>query len=99
MEQKITIMTHRIAYLIKLYNIPTYLVVNKNLIRIHLVTIKKDQTWETIGVKHVQVLRIIDKRQNMSIISSSTNGLPLQVVFKGTTSHTFPHELGRKTLY
>jgi hypothetical protein len=90
MEQKITIMTHKVAYLVKVYNIPTYLVVNKDQIGIHFIPIRKDQTWETIGVKHVKVLGIVDKRQNMSIVSSSMNGLPLQVVFKGTTSHTFP---------
>jgi len=91
MEQNNTIMTHRATYLVKVYNIPMYLVVNKDQIGIHLIPIKKYQTWETIGVKHVQVLGIIDKRQNMTIVSSSMNDLPLQVVFKGTTSHTFPH--------
>ncbi len=84
-------MTHRVAYFVKVYNIPTYLVVNKDQIEIHLIPIRKYQTWETIGAKHVQILGIINKRQNMSIVSSSMNGLPSQVVFKGTTSHTFPH--------
>ena len=39
-------MTLRIAYLIKLYNIPLSLVVNTDQTNIHLVPLVGDRTWE-----------------------------------------------------
>jgi hypothetical protein len=67
-------MAHKVAYLVKVYNVPMCLVVNIDQTRVHLVPIKGDQTWETRKAKHVQVLGIEDKRQITTIISSSTKG-------------------------
>lgn len=53
------IMTFRVVYLVKLYNIPSTLVVNFDQIGIHLVT---------KGAKHIHVLGIVDKEQITSII-------------------------------
>ncbi len=83
---------HRVAYLVKVYNIPMCVIVNTNQIGVHLVPTGRDQTWETRGAKHVHVLGIEDKRQITIVVSSSTERslLPLQVVFQGTTNHTLP---------
>jgi hypothetical protein len=65
------------------------LVVN---IGVHLVPTRGNQTWETRRAKHVQVLGIENKNKITTIISSSTKRslFPLQLVFQGTTNHTFP---------
>jgi hypothetical protein len=55
-EQEGTSMAHRVAYLVKMYNIPPCLVVNTNQTRVHLVPIGGDQTWARKGAKHIQVL-------------------------------------------
>jgi hypothetical protein len=66
-----------------MYNIPPCSIVNIDQIGVHLVPIGGDRTWERKRTKHIQVLRIEDKRQITTFVSSSTNGsmLPLQVVF------------------
>jgi hypothetical protein len=95
-------MAHRVAYLVKVYNIPMCLVVNTNQIGVHLVPTGRDQTWETRGVEHVQVLGIENKRKIITIVSSLTKRslLPLQVVFQGATkSHTPTHESWRKIMF
>lgn len=71
-----------------MYNIPPCLVINIDQIGVHLVPTGGDQTWERKGVKHIQVLRIEDKKQITTIVSTLADGsiLPLQVVFQGTTS-------------
>jgi hypothetical protein len=85
-------MAHRVAYLVKVYNIPMCLILNTNKIGVHLVPTGGDRSWETTGPKHVQVLGIEDKRQITIVVSSSIERslLPLQVMFQGTTSHTLP---------
>jgi hypothetical protein len=55
-------MAYIIAYLMKLYSIPPCLVVNINQTRIHLVPTTIERAWESKGSKHVQVLRLEDKR-------------------------------------
>jgi hypothetical protein len=93
-------MAHRVAYLVKAYNIPTCLVINTDQTGIHLVSIKGDRTWETKGAEHIQVLGIENKKQITASVSSSTNGtfLPLQIVFQGTTNHSLPPmNKGRRT--
>jgi hypothetical protein len=52
-EQEGMAMAHRVAYLVKVYNIPMCLIVNTNQIQLHLVPIGGDRTWETRGAKHV----------------------------------------------
>jgi hypothetical protein len=91
-EQKGMAMAHRVVYVVKVYNIPMCLIINTNRIGVHLLPSKGNQTWETRGVKHVQVLGIEDKKQITIVVSSSTKRslLPLQVVFQGTTNHTLP---------
>ncbi len=66
-----------------MYNIPPCLVVNTDQIEVHLVPIRRDQTWERKGTKDIQVIGIEDKRQITILVSFSTKGsmLPLQVVF------------------
>ncbi len=78
-EQEGTTMAHTIAYLVKMYNILTCLVVNTIQIEVHLVTIRRCWTWETKWNKYVQVLGIENKRQITIVVSSSMNGslLPL----------------------
>jgi hypothetical protein len=70
-EQEGMAMAHRVAYLVKVYNILMCLVVNIDQTRVHLVPVGGDRTWETRGAKHVQVLGIEDKRQTIVIVSSS----------------------------
>jgi len=67
-------MAHRVAYLVKVYNVPMCLVVNIDQARVHLVPIGGDHTWETRKAKHIQVLGIENKRQITTIVSSSTKG-------------------------
>jgi hypothetical protein len=57
-------MAHNVVYPIKEYNTPTCIIVNKFQIWIHLAPIRGDQTWETQGSKHVQVLGIEDKKKS-----------------------------------
>jgi hypothetical protein len=52
-EQEGMAMARKIAYLVKVYNIPMCLIVNTYQIGVHLVPTKGDQTWETIRTKHV----------------------------------------------
>jgi hypothetical protein len=82
-------MAHRVAYLVKVYNIPLCLIINTNQIGVHLVPTGGNRTWETRGVKHVQVSWIEHKRQ-ITIISTERSLLPLQVVFQKTTNHILP---------
>lgn len=85
-------MAHRVAYLVKVYNILMCLIVNTYQIEVHLVPIGGDWTYEIRGAKLVQVLGIEDKRQIITVVSSLADGslLPLQVVFQRTTNHTLP---------
>jgi hypothetical protein len=62
-------MAHQIAYLVKMYNIPPCLVVNTNQTGVHLVPTGRDQTWERKGIKHIQIIRIKDKKQITIVVS------------------------------
>jgi hypothetical protein len=47
----------------KLYSIPLCLVVNNDQTRIHLIPIARERKWESKGTKHIQVLKVEDKKQ------------------------------------
>jgi hypothetical protein len=57
--------------------------VNNDQIRIHLVPIVKERTWEIKGTKHIQVLRVEDKGQITMVVFYVTNGylFPRKVIF------------------
>jgi hypothetical protein len=46
-------MAYKIIYVVKLYFIPLCLMVNNDQIRIHLVPIVGERTWENKGIKHI----------------------------------------------
>jgi hypothetical protein len=85
-------MVYYIAYLVKLNLIPPCLVVNTDQTRIHLVPTPGERTWESKGSKHIQVLRVEDKRQVTLVVSFTVNGNLLleQVVFISTTHRSLP---------
>jgi hypothetical protein len=57
-------MVHRVAYLVKAYNVLASLVIIKHeSIGIHLVLTSGEKTWEKKGSKYIHVLGVEDKRQ------------------------------------
>jgi hypothetical protein len=72
-------MGYKVAYLVKIYNIPPTLVVNNDQIGVHLVPIVRKWTWENKGTKHIKVLRMEDKRQIIIVVSSTVDGLFLSL--------------------
>jgi hypothetical protein len=98
-EQEGMAMACRVAYLVKVYNIPMCLIVNINQIGVHLVPTRGDWTWETRGAKHVEVLGIEDKRQITIVVSFSTERslLLYKLCYKGQQIiHSHPMNHGRK---
>jgi hypothetical protein len=85
-------MSYRVAYLVKIYNIPRELVINTDQTGMHLVPTGGSHTWKKRGAKDVKVLGIEDKRQITTCVSSSASDdfLPLQLVFTGTTPRCLP---------
>jgi hypothetical protein len=67
-------MLYKITYLMKLYSIPLCLVVNNDQTRICLILIATERTWESKGTKHIQVLRVEDKKQVSMLVFFVTNG-------------------------
>jgi hypothetical protein len=55
-------MAYRVAYVMKDDNIPPTLIVNNDQTSVHLIPIARERTWESKGVKHIQILRVDDKR-------------------------------------
>jgi hypothetical protein len=55
-------MAYQVAYLMKDYNIPPTLIVNNDQTSVCLVPIARERTWESKGLKHIQVLGVDDKR-------------------------------------
>ena len=91
-------MTLRIAYLVKLYNIPLSLVVNTDQTSIHLVPLAEDRTWKKKGSNDVGVIGGDDKMAITPCVSSATNGylFPLQLIFSGTSKRVIPKtQLGK----
>jgi hypothetical protein len=67
-------MVYKITYLMKLYSILRCLMVNIDQTGIHFVPTTGERTWENKGSKHIQVLRVKDKRQVTLMLSFTTNG-------------------------
>jgi hypothetical protein len=81
-----------IAYLVKVYNIPSSLVVNNNRTKVHLLLIVSERTWEIKGKKYVKILGMDYKRKVTMVVSIivSVLLLPLQIVFVGNIFCSFP---------
>jgi len=56
-------MGYKLVYFVKGYNIPPTLVINNDQIRVHLVPIAREWTWEGESTTHIKVLRIENKKQ------------------------------------
>ena len=85
-------MTQRCAYLIKVHNIPQFLVINNDQTGIHLVPTGEARTRDTKGIKQVNVHGLEEKRQVIVVVSSAATCevLPFQVVFQRLTSRALP---------
>jgi hypothetical protein len=81
-------MTLRISYLVRTYDIPQSLVVNTDQIGTHLVPMAGERTWEKKGSKAVGVIGGNDKRSITACVLSAVSSplLLLQVIFSGTTN-------------
>jgi hypothetical protein len=64
-EEQGTKMAHRVAYLVKTYNVPSSLVINTNQIGIHILPTGMERTWKKKGSKDIHVLGVEDKKQNL----------------------------------
>ena len=64
-----------IAYIVKVYNIPLYLVINSNQTSIHLVPLVGGRFWDVKGVKDVKILGLEDKKQITCVVSSNVSGV------------------------
>ena len=87
MEQGLN-MNYRIAYLVKVYNIPPYLVINSYQTGIHLIPSAGGRTWDVKGVKDVKIFGLEDKRQITCVVSSNASGelLPPHLIFTNTNN-------------
>jgi hypothetical protein len=77
-------MVHRVAYLVKAYNVLTSLVIIKHgSNRDSPCTYRWGKNMEKKGSKDIHVLGVENKRQIIVVVSSTTNGssLLLQVIF------------------
>ena len=85
-------MTLRIAYLVKLYNITPSLVVNTDQTSIHLVPLARDRTWENKGSKDIGIIGGDDKRAITACVSSAANGLYFRFnsYFQGLQRESYP---------
>ena len=63
MEQELN-MNYRVAYIVKVFGIPSSLVVNSDQTGIHLVPIAGDKIWDAKSTKDVKILGIEDKKTN-----------------------------------
>jgi len=61
----------------KVYNIPPALIVNNDQTSVHHIPTTRERTWENKGLKHIQILRVEDKRQITMVISLVANGFLL----------------------
>lgn len=85
-------MAYWITYLVNVYNILSDLVVNSDQTSVHFIPITRYWTWESKGSKHIQVLKVENKRPIIMVVFLIVNGflLPLHIVLKRTTHHCFP---------
>jgi hypothetical protein len=54
--------SYQVAYLVKVYNIPSSLVLNNSQTKIHLVSIAIEKTWEIKGKRHMKIIGVDYKR-------------------------------------
>ena len=73
MEQGLNII-YMVAYIAKVYGIPSSLVVNSDQTGIHLVRAAGGKTWDAKGTKDVRILGMENKRQITCVMSSSASG-------------------------
>ena len=87
-------MNYRVAYLAKVYGIPSSLVVNLDQTGIHLVPAAGGKTWNVKGTKDVKILGMEDKRQITCVVSSSASEelLPIQTIFTGRPTRCLPKQ-------
>lgn len=88
-----------VAYLVKVYSIPTKLIVNTYQIGLHIVATSDEKAWETKGATHVDVLGMEDKRQVIVVVSTTAirMSLPFQVITAGTIVRSLlPTSVGRE---
>jgi hypothetical protein len=77
----------------KVYNIPSIkLVVNSDQTCVHPIPTTRKKTWENERPKHIQDLRVENKKQITMVVSSTPNTflLPLQIVFISIIHHCLP---------
>jgi hypothetical protein len=67
-------MAYQVTYLVNVYNILSGLVVNSDQTSVHLIPIGRYWTWESKGSKHIQVLRVENKRPIIMVIFLIVNG-------------------------
>ena len=97
MEQRLN-MNYRVAYLAKVYGIPSSLVVNSDQTSIHLIPAARGKTWDAKGTKDVKILSIKNKRQITCVISSSASEefLSIRAIFTGKTIRCLPKQSDEK---
>jgi hypothetical protein len=86
-------MAFRVAMLYKTKGIPPELVCNSDHTIVHL-RLSIEQTYKVKGMKEVKCLGKDDKRQIMTVVSSTTSGelVPLQLVFQGKMEVAVPKD-------
>lgn len=91
-QEQMRMMTLRVAYLVKAYNIHPAHVVNADQTRIHLIPTGGSRTYKKKGIRDVAVAGKDNKRQITAVVSSAANGgvLPLQLIFTGKTQRSIP---------
>ena len=100
MEQSLN-MNYWITYLVKVYNIPPYLVIYLNQTGIHLVPSVGGRTWDVKIVKDVKILGLQVKRQISCVVSSNAwrKFLHPQLIFIDKTNWCLPKYIEPKVRY
>jgi hypothetical protein len=82
-------MVCQVVYLVKVYNIPPTKLVNSDQTCVHPIPTTREKTWESEGPKHIQDLKVENKKTNYNgcIFNSKYFLLPLQIVFVSTIHH------------
>jgi hypothetical protein len=88
------------AALIAQYKVIPELVINFDQTAIHVIP-KSKTTYAPIGVSHVPLSGSDDKRQVTAVVASSASGalLPIQMIFKGTTTACHPEHTNETRMY
>lgn len=90
-EAKCTDSFMRLAYQIKLHNIPSDLVINADQTGVVLLPVGK-RTWNERGAKQVSVFAKDEKRQFTMMVASAASGrmLPFQAIWASKTAASLP---------